>query len=72
MGLHVVSSGGNNRHIVVQNFAPRSRVVKNKNTGQSFRVVGKNDSVLELEPMQGSEVLVNVGDFTSESWEIIH
>ena len=72
MGLNVLSSGGVQRHTVVQNIGMKAKVVKNKNTGQSFWVRGRNDSLLELAPIQGRDVLVKVEDFTAESWQVIH
>jgi hypothetical protein len=71
MGLNVVSSNGV-KHTVVQSIGMKAKVVKNKNTGQSFWVMGRNDSLLELSPIQGREVHVKVEDFTAESWEVIH
>lgn len=71
MGLHVVSSNGT-KHTVVQSIGTKAKVVKNKNTGQSFRVMGHSDSLLELAPIQGRDVFVKIEDFTAESWEVIH
>jgi hypothetical protein len=71
MGLNVVSSNGT-KHTVVHSISTKARVVKNKNTGQSFEVTGRSDSLLELAPIQGRDVFVKIEDFTAESWEVIH
>ena len=71
MGLNVVSSNGT-KHTVVHSIGTKAKVVKNKNTGQSFRVMGRSDALLELAPIQGKDVFVKIEDFTAESWEVIH
>lgn len=48
------------------------KVVRNKNTGQSFWVRGFHQGNLELVPIQGEDVLVPEKSFSTESWEIIH
>lgn len=70
--MHLSNSVGSQRSFLIDFPALTKKVVRNKNTGQSFWVRGRNQGNLELVPMQGEDVLVPEHAFSMESWEIIH
>ena len=65
-------SPGGQRKFLVDVAGLKNKVVRNKNTGQSFLVRGSNQGNVELVPVQGEDVLVPINSFNRESWEIIH
>lgn len=63
---------GGQRVFLVDFASLTKKVVRNKNTGQSFWVRGFHQGNLELVPIQGEDILVPEKSFTLEAWEIIH
>lgn len=63
---------GGQRKFLVNVAGHQNKVVRNKNTGQSFLIRGSNQGNVELAPVQGEDVLVPINSFTRESWEVIH
>lgn len=47
------------------------KVVRNKNTGQSFWVRGSHGGNIELVPIQGEDVLIPEAAFTPECWQVL-
>lgn len=65
-------SPGGKRNFVVDFAGLTKKVVRNKNTGQSFWVRGHHQGNLELVPMQGEDILIPEHSFSLDSWEIVH
>lgn len=70
--MQVDRSEGSPRVFFVEPIGVKQKVVRNKNTGQSFWVRGCNDGNVELVPIQGEDLLIPVGSFNAESWQVIH
>lgn len=63
---------GGQRNFLVDVVGAQNKVVRNKNTGQSFLIRGSHKGNVELMPVQGEDVLVPVTSFNRDSWEVIH
>lgn len=70
--MYLSTTPGGQRNFVIDFAGLTKKVVRNKNTGQSFWVRGRHEGNLELVPIQGEDVLVPETSFNRESWEIIH
>ncbi len=64
-----MSTSDSNEYIRV--IAALNRVVRNKNTGQSFLARHADEKGLELMPIMGKNIVIPIEDFTWESWEVM-
>lgn len=70
--MQLSTRAGSQRSFLVDVTGVTKKVVRNKNTGQSFWVRGRSGNNVELVPIQGEDLLVPENQFTAESWEVIH
>ena len=70
--MQLSTAPGGKRSFILNIAGATKKVVRSKNTGQSFFVRGQDQNCVMLMPIQGEDYLVPKESFTSDSWEVIH
>lgn len=68
---HQLVLGGSGSDIFLSGFRGMPKVIRNKNTRQSFWMKRVEGDFVILEPTSGSEISIPGSALTTESWEVI-